>query len=224
MLSEKRLYIKNVSNRQRILEIFAVLLTSLGKFIFMDVLNWRFMFILITILLWSAYVYFRSRKSPEVFQQWGFRRDNFRKVTRIVLPFATLSILLCFIIGYYRNTIQLTWHILPILVLYPIWGIIQQFLLIALTAGNLQELSNGKFRIPVILVSAILFGLIHYPYGWLMLGTFLLALFYGYTYLRERNVYVLGIFHGWLAAFYFYTVVGRDPFQETFGSLFNLPG
>lgn len=50
-----------------------------------------------------------------------------------------------------------------------------------------------------------------------MLGTFLLALFYGYVYLRVRNVFMLGLFHGWLGGLFFYTVVGRDPFLEVFG-------
>jgi uncharacterized protein len=53
-----------------------------------------------------------------------------------------------------------------------------------------------------------------------MLGTFILALLYGYIYLRSRNLYVLGLFHGWLGALFFYTVVGRDPFAEVFGKLF----
>jgi len=44
-------------------------------------------------------------------------------------------------------------------------------------------------------------------------------LLYGYIYLRSRNVYVLGLFHGWLGGLFFYTVVGRDPFIEIFGKL-----
>ena len=50
-----------------------------------------------------------------------------------------------------------------------------------------------------------------------MLGTFVLALLYGYCYLRARNLFVLGLFHGWLGALFFYTVVDRDPFMEVFG-------
>ncbi|HEU5148393.1 MAG TPA: hypothetical protein VFT90_16820 [Chryseosolibacter sp.] len=61
-------------------------------------------------------------------------------------------------------------------------------------------------------------GALHYPFYWLMIGTFLLALFYGYVFLRLRNVYVMGILHGWLGAVFFYTVVGRDPFAEVFGT------
>ena len=104
------------------------------------------------------------------------------------------------------------------LILYPIWGIVQQFLVIAIVAGNLKDLKGTKLSDPfIIAVTAILFGLLHYPFYWLILGTFILALFYGFIYLKARNVFVMGIFHGWLGGLFFYTVVGRDPFEEVFG-------
>ena len=139
---------------------------------------------------------------------------------RKVLPFGIASVILFIGIGLYQGSINLTWHIIPILILYPIWGIIQQFLLIALTAGNLQDLEGCKMNnAAIILLAALLFGLIHYPFVWLIIGTFVLALFYGWVYLSERNIYVLGLFHGWLGGIFYYTVVGRDPFEEVFGKL-----
>jgi uncharacterized protein len=65
-----------------------------------------------------------------------------------------------------------------------------------------------------------MFGFMHYPDRWLMAGTFVLALLYCLIYLRERNLFALGLFHGWLGAVFYYTVVGRDPFMEIFGKLF----
>ena len=106
------------------------------------------------------------------------------------------------------------------LIVYPIWGTIQQFLVIGLVAGNVKDSKKNDFPDAVIIfLTALLFGLLHYPFYWLMAGTFVLALFYGYVYLRKRNVYVMGIFHGWLGGLFFYTVVGRDPFEEVFGKL-----
>jgi hypothetical protein len=65
-------------------------------------------------------------------------------------------------------------------------------------------------------------GILHYPSIWLVIGTSILALFYGYIFLKGRNVYVLGIFHGWLGGLFYYTVVRRDPFAEVFGRYLNL--
>lgn len=211
------------SDKTRTLEIIAVILTALAKFLFMDYLNWKLPFIIAAILFWLCYIIYRSKKNPGIIIYWGFRTDNFWPVIRTILPFAIVAFIILICIGIFRNTIKITWHIIPILFLYPIWGIIQQFLLIALTAGNLYDYKNA--RIPkaiIILVTALLFGLIHYPFVWLMTGTFLLAIFYSLIYLKQRNIYALGIFHGWLGALIFYTVVNRDPFAETFGRLLNI--
>lgn len=106
---------------------------------------------------------------------------------------------------------------------YPIWGTIQQFLIIGLVAGNLNEMDRGHSNNALILIAtAVLFAGVHYPERWLILGTFVLALFYGYIYFRQRNVYVMGILHGWLGALFYYTVVDRDPFIGVFGKLIGL--
>lgn len=210
------------SNINRKYEIIAVLATAAGKFIFMDFLQWKLVFIIISTLGWAYYVYIRNKKEPGILAHWGFRLDNVKKVLRMVLPFGILAVITFFVTGYFLGTINLNWHIIPILIFYPIWGVIQQFLVIGLMAGNLQDIQNQKLSKPAIItLTALLFGLVHYPYYWLMIGTFVLALFYGFIYLKERNVYVMGLFHGWLGGLFFYTVVNRDPFAEVFGKLFN---
>lgn len=210
------------TDKQRKYEIVAVLLTAAGKFIFMDFLQWKLVFIVLSTLGWGGYVFYRSKKQPGILAHWGFRTDNFKKVLLMVLPFGAAAVVSFFSIGYFRDTIKLNWHIIPILLTYPIWGVIQQFLVIGLMAGNLQDIENQKLTKPVIIIlTALLFGAVHYPYNWLMLGTFVLALFYGFIYLKERNVYVMGLFHGWLGGLFFYTVVNRDPFAEVFGKLMH---
>ncbi len=203
----------SIPKRTRVLEIIGVLITALGKFIFMDYLNWKLPFIVVVAALWCYYVVYQGKKIPGITKYWGLRTDNFLRVIRTILPFAIAAFILFVGIGIYQHTINITWHIVPILFLYPLWGMAQQFLLIALTAGNLQDLKNSTTpKLIPIIVAASLFGLIHYPFVWLIIGTFILAIFYGLIYLKERNIYVLGIFHGWLAAIFFYTVVDRDPF------------
>ena len=212
----------SISNKRRIIEISAVILTAIGKFIFMDYLNWRFLFVSVAIVGWVSYIIYRKSKQPGITIYWGFRTDNFKTVLKKVLPFGLLAVISFIGIGFYQNTLNITWHIIPILILYPIWGIIQQFLLIALTAGNLQDLKDQKLNKGfIILLAAVLFGAIHYPYVWLMMATFILAIFYGWIYLKERNLYVLGLFHGWLGGIFYYTILERDPFLEMFGKIFH---
>ena len=206
-----------IPDHVRLLEIFGVLLTGIGKFIFMDYLNWRLPFVVVAILAWSSYVYYRYKKDKNVLADWGFRWGNFNTVFKLILPFALTSIAIFFLVGYIQGSINLTWHILPLLITYPIWGSIQQFLTIGLLAGNLKDLRRLKLKKGlIILVTAVFFSMVHYPSIWLMIGTFVLALFYGYVYLKAKNIYVLGLLHGWLGALFYYTVVGQDPFADIF--------
>lgn len=207
------------SRKMLIGEVLLVCVTAAGKFIFMDVLKWKFPFIAAVMIFWSVYVWRRCKSDHAVASHWGFRWDNFGSVVKRLSWFGLPALVVIMTTGYLRGTLQLTWHIFPILILYPLWGTIQQFLVISLVAGNLQDLFPSRSKQPLILaVTAALFGLIHYPFGWLMAGTFVLALFYGSVFLRERNVFAMGLFHGWLGAIFFYAVVGRDPFAEVFGS------
>jgi hypothetical protein len=212
----------SISDRTRVFEISAVILTAVGKFVFMDYLHWWFPFILAAIIFWACYIIYRSKRKPGITTYWGFRTDNFRKTIKIVLPFAIIALAGCICIGIFQDSLNITWHIIPLLILYPIWGTIQQFLVIGLTAGNLHDLKSPKIpKVLVIILASLLFGLIHYPFVWLIVGSFALAIFYGFIYLKQRNLYALGIFHGWLGAIFFYTVVNRDPFMEIFGRLLN---
>lgn len=211
----------SISNKTRILEISAVILTAIGKFIFMDFLNWGFPFVAVAIISWVTYIIYRNRKQSGIIKYWGFRTDNFKTVLKKVLPFGLLAVITFFGVGFYKGTINISWHIIPILILYPIWGVTQQFLLIALTAGNMQDLNGQKLNKGIIiLLAALLFATVHYPFIWLMIATFILAIFYGWIYLSKRNIYVLGLFHGWLGGIFYYTVLERDPFLEMFGNLF----
>ena len=213
----------SITNKRRVLEIAAVVLSAIGKFIFMDYLNWRLAFVSVIIICWSIYIIYRFRKEKKVLKYWGFRTNNFGSVLKKVLPFGIIAIIVFISIGLYQDTINITWHIIPILILYPIWGTIQQFLLIALTAGNLHDLKGQYFnKWIIILLSALLFAVVHYPFVWLMLGTFILALFYGFIYVKERNLYVLGLFHGWLGGIFYYTVLNRDPFMEMFNKFYDI--
>src|SRR5688572_13643388 len=139
-----------ISNNRRLLEILAVIITAIGKFIFMDYLNWRFPFVAVATVSWIGYIIYRNRKQPAILKYWGFRTDNFKTVLKKVLPFGLLAVISFITVGLFQSTINISWHIIPILILYPLWGTIQQFLLIALTTGNLQDIKGQKLNRGII--------------------------------------------------------------------------
>src|SRR5258705_1724254 len=111
----------SISNKRRILEVSAVILTAIGKFIFMDYLNWRFPFVAVAIISWVSYIIYRKSKQPAITKYWGFRTDNFKTVLKKVLPFGLMAVITFFVVGFYKSTIKISWHIISILILYPIF-------------------------------------------------------------------------------------------------------
>ncbi len=208
----------NQSNVLIKFELSAVLITAMAKFLFMDFLNWRLFFTLTAIAFWVGYVIWRYKKDSSVLTFWGFQKNHFASVFKLLAPFGIFSIISFLLIGYYQGTINVTWHIIPIFLLYPIWGVIQQFLVVGIVAGNLNVYPGINIKKwVIILITSTLFAAVHYPYWLLVIGTFVLALLYSYIYLQKKNLFALGLYHGWLGAIFFYTVVGRDPWVEVFG-------
>lgn len=197
----------------RLFEILAVLATGLGKFIFVDIFEYKFWYVILAILFWIGYVIIRYKNDKHVLSQWGFRKKGFKPALKLILPVAVIVILLFLFYGIYKNQLIINWHILPILVLYPLWGTIQQFLIVGLISGNLKELNKLSPTI-IVIITSIVFSIVHYPSYLLMAATFLLAIFYTIIYLRFRNLWILGLFHGWLACIFYYFVLGRDPWLE----------
>lgn len=206
------------SPTRRAFEITAAILTGLGKIYFINIVEWKLSFIVVFCLFWAGYVAYRAGRDKSALYDWGFRADNFRSTFLRLLPLALLSIACFFAYGWWTDRLILSWHHVPIFLLYPIWGVIQQFLVMGLVAGNLQDQCRVALsRSAIILVVAVLFAGIHWPSNLLIGGTFLLALVYTHEYLRDRNLWTLGLYHGWLASFFYYFVLERDPWLEAFG-------
>ena len=209
-----------INNRTRLLEIIAVVLTGLGKLLFVNYLNLKFWYIITACLLWIGYVVFRSIKQPGILAYWGFTKTNFRRSIRFLAPLALVSIVGFFIYGYTQRTVILNWHILPVLIIYPIWGTIQQFLMVGLVAGNMRDLDGKDIPLAVIVViTSVTFSIIHVPSLLLVLATLFLAIVYSLHYLRVRNLWTLGLFHGWLGGLFYFIVLGRDPWLEVFSGI-----
>ena len=99
----------------------------------------------------------------------------------------------------------LSWHIFPILLLYPIWGVIQQFMIVGIIAGNLRTLDNTSIsKWKIIIVTAFVFAIVHFPSLLFLSGTFLLALVYT-NYFIKYTIFGRWVFImvGWAVSFLF---------------------
>jgi uncharacterized protein len=196
-------------------EIFAVIATAILKFVFMDWLNLRAVYIVVICLFWLTYIYSKFKNNPESIRQWGIQKQNFKKSFLFLLPFAIVCISGIGIYGYLFSSNIINWHILPILILYPFWGLIQQFIVVGLISGNLHAIRNPRFsNFQIILLTSLLFSLVHYPSAFLMFFTFIMQWIFTTAFLRWKNIWPLGLYHGWIATFLLFYIMGRDLWVE----------
>ncbi len=199
-------------------ELLAVALTAILKFVFVNFLGWKLFFILMIIACWCVYVWRRSRQEKEIWGRWGLSKRNAKKTIILLFPYALIIVFLFLLYAYFKNISLFNWHIIPILILYPIWGLIQQFLLIGLVVGNMKQMpAPFSDKIVVVCTAAILFGLIHYPFPYLMVATTLLAIVYALLFIRYQSLWALGLYHGILGGLFYFYVLNRDPWIEVFG-------
>jgi len=204
-----------VTDKRRWLEIAAVLATGFMKYIFMDWLNLRTFYIGVACIFWSVYIFKRYRNNKQILQHWGFRKNHFKQTFHFLIPFALIMVAVIVWYGISYNAIFLNWHIIPVFIFYPAWGIIQQFLLLALIAGNLRSLPTLKLsKVQIILLTSTVFALVHYPSLPLMVFTFFMELVFAVAYFKWRNLWSLGFYHGWVVSLLLFFVLGRDLWNE----------
>ncbi len=203
------------TDKQRGFEIAAVVATGLLKHVFMDWLNLRAFYIGVACIFWSVYIYKRYRKNRQILQQWGFRKNHFNRSFLFLTPFGLLMSAAIVWYGLTHNAVFLNWHIIPVFIFYPVWGLIQQFLMLSLIAGNLVSISTIKrSKTQIILLTSALFALVHYPSLPLMVFAFLMELVFAFAFFKWRNLWALGLYHGWVASLLLFFVLGRDLWNE----------
>ena len=196
-------------------EIAAVVATGLLKYVFMDWLNLRAFYISAACIFWSVYIYKRYRGNKQILQHWGFRKNNFNQTFLFIAPFALLMTAAIVWYGISYNAVFLNWHIIPVFIFYPAWGVIQQFLMLSLVAGNLRSITPVRLsKTQIILFTSLLFSMVHYPSLPLMVFTFFMELVFLAAYFKWRNLWALGLYHGWVASLLLFFVLGRDLWNE----------
>ena len=210
-----------IEDKQRWFEIIAMLVTGILKFVFVDWLNFKFLFVIIACLFWVGYIIIRTVQNKKVLAYWGFSSKYFMQCFRLTFLILALPAMAFIVFGIFKGYEVNFLNLFLILLLYPIWGIIQQFLMMGLLAGNLTDMRNVKIpKAFIILITSTVFSVVHYPSTMLIAGTFMLALLYTFIFLKWRNIYPLGLFHGWLGGLFYFFVLNRDPWVE-FISMLN---
>ena len=197
-------------------EVGAVLVTGVMHLVFKN-LGAQAIFIVLAGVCWISYIVRRVRQDPSRWVKWGFHTNNLSTAffwPTLIFIFATGAMAWY---GVTNGRILWAGHTLLLLVLYPVWGLLQQFLVQALGVANLFRLFPQYGWLVSVSAGVILFSLVHYPDWVLMAATGLLACVFIPLYIRDRNLWPLGLYHGWLGTFFYLWVLGRDPWVSVFG-------
>ncbi len=169
-------------------------------------------------LFWAGFVAVRVRRQPGALRAWGFRSDNLAVSSR--LPALLFVLTAAAFAGYalWRGHFRFPLHALPLFLLYPVWGLVQQFLALGIVVNNLERIGALAAR-PVLLalIAAAVFGAVHADDLKLAAGTFALELVLVPLYRRDRNLWPLGVLHGWVGGLFYLWVLNRDLWAENFG-------
>ena len=164
---------------------------------------------LAAVLLWGIYLIVRIARDRSFLGEAGFTRQGFGLAFRDASIFALIATVPLVLFGWYMGRFPVPASFWLLAGVYPLWGIAQQFALQVLVTRNLRRWIPAQvWRIPV---AAVLFSLAHYPDVRLMILTLGAGLGFTWLFERHRNLWAVGIVHGWLGAAAFYFVLGEDP-------------
>lgn len=214
----KPIYPENVasliSDRRRIFEIVAVFLTGTSKILFINILKLHAVYIVSAILFWSVYFLCRVKKHPVLLYYWGLSLRNAKGTFKIVGAVGGVAIIVFLIYGMFNNSAIFSPNLLFVLITYPFWGLIQQFMVMSILANDLNDFKPKKFTYyQVVLLTSFVFAIVHFPSIPLIIATFLMAVFYSVIFLKKRNIIPLGIFHGIMGGLFYYLVLGKDTWS-----------
>jgi uncharacterized protein len=129
---------------------------------------------------------------------------------RMLLPFTGVALLVTAGYGLLAGKPLFTWRFFLLLLLYPAWGLMQQFLVVGMFAGAIRK--HG--RLPewaIIAVTSLLFAAVHLPSIPLVVLAGLMGAIATSVFFQAGNLFALGLFHGWTASFTYFFVLGIDP-------------
>jgi len=164
--------------------------------------------VLVGAVAWLALVAAHLRADRSILRRWGLRADTLRAAA---IPAAAVAVPLLAALtawGYAAGRIPPPRGFLSIVLVYPAWGVAQQFLLQAIVWTNLSARLPRALAQPL---AAALFAASHAPDWPLVALTLPVGLLATEHYRRWPNLWVLGTAHALLGTFTFYFLLGRDP-------------
>jgi uncharacterized protein len=180
----------------------------------------RGLFILAAVAGWSFYIALRIRRDKRALREWGLSGDGLKATARIAAVLSIGAVVAMAVIGHNRGSLRFHPDMIPLILLYPLWGLTQQVLVQGMFVGNLVSSYPHQSRsASVVLGAGVLFGAVHLPDPELTAAATLMGVVFATVFVRHRNVWPLGLVHGALGVLFYFWVLQRDPWPELLASV-----
>jgi membrane protease YdiL (CAAX protease family) len=101
----------------------------------------------------------------------------------------------------------LNWHFVIAAMVYPLWGLLQQYIFQFYLFGRLLQVVSLRIAIPIL---GCAFAAVHFPRWPVMLATLVAGAVWSLCYFRSRRLLPIAISHGLLGAALHYWVLDHD--------------
>lgn len=168
-------------------------------------------FIPVCIASWVALLVVRVRADPTLLDRWGLRpRAHLGPLVARLGPLLLVLVLAGAGVALARGRpLRVEWLGVS-LVAYPLWGLVQQWLVQALFVDNVRALTGA--RLPWLLVlGAAGFGAVHLAHPLLAVATAAMGAAYVALFQRWPNLWPLAACHGWLGSLFYPWVLDLNP-------------
>eukprot|EP01084_Bolivina_argentea_P150246 262397_1 len=173
------------------------------------------LYIACVFIIFGSYIVYKMKYFGYklITRDWGLTLNNFKISFFWCTIVAIVGLIIMFIyMAIYRTGLPFHYDLILMFLLYPLWGVIQQFLIQGMIAVNLTKLRVNYYL--VIFLTACSFTLVHWPDWLLMVATFCVGLTFTPIFLKYKCLYPLGIYHGWCGALFYWLVLDKDPMER----------
>jgi uncharacterized protein len=197
------------------IEIIFTLAGGIGYAIFHKKLAVNAWFIGPLSLCLLMYAFLESRFGDRSLAYFGIRKDNLKEATKwnfIVLGPILLGLIIYALIDGVNHLV----HFLYAVILYPMWGIIQQFVFQGIFLNACRKVGMGYLS---IIFAAFAYAIVHYPSTFMIQMTVLGGTIFSTLFYFRPNIIPIGIFHGIFGAFLYYVLQNKDPLERLLDKL-----
>lgn len=170
--------------------------------------------VLIVVGILTLYCLFVLRRRPDTWRDYGFRADNFWDAGWRVGCWTVVAALVLIVVSLSLGNTFSRPEMLLLLPLYPLWGIVQQFVFQGILHRALMTCIASRNL--ALLINSSLFAVVHIQ-DWRVVGlTFVAGLCWSWFYQRWPNLWVLGISHGLLGGIAYPLLLGQNTLEQVF--------